>query len=224
VIAAAKDSLARGTSLLALALTSRVAGVTAAHFVELLPNVIGGFTQYDAGVRALDPKWGTAMTPFPVTDCLSLVPAQPCSFSASPAFRLPAAAFASLLLSAPGLLLNFLVHLPLHYSEKTVTLRLPISCAGLAAVIERLFSLAGAGRVRFTQLGWEWLVLEANVYQLQKVVGLGGGFPGWDSAAGREAVKRLIKGNRLLQRPSAQAAFFWLPAQVPQIREFPREG
>jgi hypothetical protein len=150
---------------------SPLAEATVASFFRYLPPVLGGTCQYIQKPLLEDPVGGSVAPAAPTSLFLGINAWRPGSFRRDTGLRLHAAAFASLLLSAPGLLLGFLCSLPWKaVSRNRVSLTLFFAFAPLALVLELLLSYAGYPRTRFVLNGGTRLTLVVHANVLRNVV------------------------------------------------------
>jgi hypothetical protein len=165
---------------------SPLAEATVASFLWYLPPVLGGTYPCFWDHRLEGPAGGSGAPAAPTSSFLGINTWLPDSFRRDTGLRLHAVAFASLLLSAPGLLLGFLCSLPWKtVSKSRVSLSLLFAFAPLALVLELLFSYAGHPGIRFAVRGGTRLTLVVRVDALRNVVRLAtGASPGsnWELA------------------------------------------
>jgi hypothetical protein len=170
-----KWGLLQPSTLAEAAAGSPLAEATVASFLRYLPPVLGGTCQYFQDPCLKGPAGGSAAPAAQTSLFLGIKTWFPGSFRRDTGLRLHAAAFASLLLSAPGLLLGFLGSLPWKaVSQTRVSLTLLSAFAPLALVLELLFSYAGHPRIRFTLHGGTRLTLVVRVKDLRAVARLAG--------------------------------------------------
>lgn len=168
-----------------------LAEVTVATFLWYLPPVLGGTYQYLQDPRSEDPAGGSAALAVPTSLFLGIKTWFAGSFRRDTGLLLHAAAFASLLLSAPGLLLHFLGSLPWEaVSKDRVRLSLLFAFAPLALVLELLLSYAGHPNVRFHLHRGTRLTLVVRVDALRSVILLATGAP---SGSNRSLFKFLTR-------------------------------
>jgi hypothetical protein len=161
-------TLAQATAL------SSLAKVTVDTFLGHLPAELSGHLRYNRGSRLEAPAGGSRSLPAPASPSLGLNLWTLDGFRRDTGLRLHAAAFVSLLLSAPGLLLHFLASLPWEVlPEGRVRLSLLFAYAPLALVLELLFSYAGLSSIRFTVNGRRRLTLVLRLDELLAVARLG---------------------------------------------------
>lgn len=191
---------------------SPLAEVTAATFLPYLPPVLGGTYQYLQDPLLQDPAGGPGAPAAPTSSSLGISSRRIDGYRWDTGLRLHVAAFASLLLSFPGLLLRFFGSLPWKaVSGSRLRLSLSFAFAPLALVLELLLSYAGHPRIRFALHGGTRLILDVHANALRNVVRFAtGASPG----SNRELVKYLTrKGDG--PRGRVRAGFYRSP--VPPV-------
>jgi hypothetical protein len=168
-----KRALGYPTTLVQAAACSPLSKVTVDTFLGFLPPSLGGHYQYLRNPVLEAPVGGSVALAAPTSPLLGINAWFAGSFRRDVGLRLHVAAFVSLLLSVPGLLLHFLGSLPWKAVSGTrVSLTLLFAFAPLALALEFLFSYAGLSHIRFNLHGGHRLTLVVRVKDLRAVVRL----------------------------------------------------
>lgn len=210
----------RPATLAQAAAGSPLAEATVASFLWYLPPVLGGTYRYLQKPLLEDPAGGFAAPAAPTSSFLGINSWCAELFRQDTGLRLHAAAFASLLLSAPGLLLGFLFSLPWkRVSGTRVSLTLLFAFAPLALVLELLFLYAGYPGIRFALHGGTRLTLVVRVKFLRSVVRFATGA----SPGSNRELAEFLTNTRGAPRGGVRADFYRSPVP-PFPRRLPGPG
>jgi hypothetical protein len=176
--AKARGALRQPAFLAQAAVAFPLGATTIRTFLGYLPSRLGGYSKYGWGPLVGAPAKGFGGVTTPTSSLLGVKAWVIDGFRWDTGLLLHAAAFASLLLSAPRLVFNFLRALPwkrVAGSRGGLRLVLPFCLAPLALVLEMLLFLAGFPDARFTLHGDGYITLTVSAKRLRTVVLLADG-------------------------------------------------